>query len=136
MKNSKKEIILTTVLCVLPILAGLAVYKQLPNTIATHFGFNGEANGYSSKAFTVFGMPLMLAGFNLLLHFALNTDPKRQNISTSMRRIAIWTLPILSIFMYVVTIGKALGYDLHIETITPLLVGLLFIIIGNYLPKT
>ena len=135
MKN-KKEIILTTVICLLPMLAGLLLYSRLPDTIATHFGFNGEANGWSSKAFTVFGLPAFMAGVNLLLHFGLGTDPKKQNMNTALRNISIWSVPVLSVLVSAFVLSKALGYDSRIEIIMPLLMGLLFILIGNYLPKT
>ncbi len=135
MKN-KKELLVTTLLCLLPMLAGVLVYHRLPETIATHFGFNGEANGWSSRAFTVFGIPAFMAGINLLVQFALNSDPKKQNMSSALRTLSIWTVPLLSIFVSFMVLGNALGYEIHIETVTPLLIGLIFIAIGNFLPKT
>ena len=135
MKN-KREIIITTVVCLLPVLAGIYLYNRLPNTIATHWGMNGEADGWSSKAFTVFGLPAMLAGINLLMHFALRTDPKKQNMNHALRNIAIWTPPVISILASAFIYASALGYESRIELIVPMLTGLLFIIIGNYLPKT
>lgn len=136
MKKNKKEILLTTLLCLLPIFAGVLLYDRLPETIATHFGVNGEENGWSSRAFAVFGIPAFMAGINLLLHFSLNSDPKRQNMSPPLRTLSIWLVPLLSIFVSSIMLGKALGYVVHVETVAPLLVGLLFIAIGNYLPKT
>lgn len=135
MKN-RKELWLTTLLCLLPALAGALLYRRLPESVATHFGMNGEADGWSSRAFAVFGLPALTAGLNLLLHFALRSDPKRQNVSPVLRAIAVWTVPAVSIFAGAVTLGNALGYTVHVEVVTPLLVGLLFIAIGNYLPKT
>ena len=134
--NSKKEIIISTVICLLPILAGLYLYDRLPETIATHFGADGEANGWSSRTFAVFGLPALMAGINLLVWFALHTDPKKKNMNPALRTLALWIAPALSVFMYAMTMGNALGYATRIEIVTPLLVGLLFIVVGNYLPKT
>ena len=134
--NSRKEMILTTLICLLPMLAGLYLYDRLPETIATHFGVNGEANGWSSRAFTVFGLPALMAGCNLLVWFALRTDPKKQNMNPTLRALGGWTVPVLSVLLSAMTLGNALGYAMHIEIVTPLLLGLLFIVIGNYLPKT
>ena len=134
--NSKKEIIISTLICLLPILAGLYLYDRLPETIATHFGANGEANGWSSRAFAVFGLPAFMAGINLLVWFALHTDPKKKNMNPALRTLALWIAPTLSVLMYAMTMGNALGYATRIEIVTPLLVGLLFIVVGNYLPKT
>ena len=136
MKNNKRGIIISTLICLLPILAGLYLYDRLPETIATHFGANGEANGWSSRAFTVFGIPAFMAGCNLLAWFALHTDPKRRNMNPTLRAFALWTTPVLSVFVNAMTLGNALGYAMHIEVAVPLLLGLLFVVIGNYLPKT
>ena len=134
--NNKREIILTTVLCLVPMIAGAILYSRLPDTIATHFGADGQPDGWSGKAFAVFGLPAIMAGINLLLHFALRTDPKRRNMSPALYNISIWTVPAVSILANAFVFANALGYESRIEVILPLLVSLLFIVIGNYLPKT
>ena len=136
MKNNNKELVITTLICLLPILAGLYLYNRLPETIATHFGTNGEADGWSSRAFTVFGLPAIMAGLNLLVRFALDTYPKKSNMNQTLRGLAGWIMPVMSVLLSAMTLGNALGYAMHIETVVPLLVGLMLIVIGNYLPKT
>ena len=59
MKINKKELLLTSLVCLLPLLAGVALYPRLPETMATHWGFDGTANVWSSRAATVFGLPLL-----------------------------------------------------------------------------
>ncbi|MBP5749794.1 MAG: DUF1648 domain-containing protein [Firmicutes bacterium] len=135
MKN-KKEIVLTTAICLLPMAAGAILYSRLPDTIATHFDVNGQPDGWSGKAFAVFGLPAIIAAINLFMHFALRTDPKRQNMNPALRNIAIWTVPVVSVLTNAMVLSNALGYTSRIELILPLLVGVLFIAIGNYLPKT
>ena len=135
MKN-KSQIVLTTVLCLVPMIAGVILYSRLPDSIATHFGVDGQPDGWSSKAFAVFGLPAIIAGLNLLMHFGLRTDPKRKNMSPALFNIAIWTVPAVSIPTNAFVLANALGYESRIEVILPLLVSLLFIVIGNYLPKT
>ena len=68
MENVKKykiTIIITTLSTLLPILFGLIVWNRLPEQIATHWGADGQADGYSGKAFAVFGMPCILAVLQL-----------------------------------------------------------------------
>ncbi len=62
MKIDRKTVILTTLVCLLPIVAGVILYPQLPEQVATHWGFGNEPNGWSSKAFAVFGLPMIAAG--------------------------------------------------------------------------
>ena len=74
MKRNKKLLILTTLVCLLPILAGLAVYSRLPAELPTHFGMDGTPDGWSSRPMAVFGLPCFLAAGNLLLYFSLRSD--------------------------------------------------------------
>ena len=53
MKNNKREMLLTSLVCLLPLFAGAALYPRLPETMATHWDFAGNANGWSSRAATV-----------------------------------------------------------------------------------
>lgn len=136
MKLNKKWMIITTLICLLPIFAGLAVYGKLPEQVPTHFGFDGTPDGWSSKAVAVFGMPCLMAAINLLLYFGLNADPKKKNMGEAMVKISLGVVPVLSVLMSGMTLANALGYNTNIEMVIPLLMGVLFILIGNYLPKT
>lgn len=136
MKLNKKLLILTTVICLLPIMAGLAVYSRLPEQVPTHFDLSGTPNGYSSRPFAVFGLPCMMAALNLVLHIVTVKDPKRANVSAALKAVCLWLVPVLTVLCCGLCFGAALGYDVHMGTIAPCLVGVLFILIGNYLPKT
>ncbi len=135
MKN-KKTLVITSLICLLPIIVGALVYKRLPETIATHFDLNGNPDGWSSRAFAVFGLPAILLTVNLLLPFMLRADPKHENMSGALVNITIWTIPVLSLLCSGLTLGRALGYAVRIERVLPVFMGMLFILIGNYLPKT
>ena len=136
MKDHRTEALVTTLLCLLPALAGALIFQRLPETIATNFAFDGTANGWSSRGFAVFGIPAFMAGINLLLQFALRTDPKQQNMNPTLRTIAVWTVPAISVLVCALILGRALDYAVPVERVVPLLTGILFILIGNYLPKT
>ena len=49
MKKYKTTIIITTLITLLPIVIGLFLWNKLPDTLATHWGSDGTANGWSSK---------------------------------------------------------------------------------------
>ncbi len=135
MKN-KKTLIATTLVCLLPLIAGALVYSHLPEQVATHFDLHGNPDGWSSRAFAVFGLPGILLAVNLLMPFLLRADPKHENMSGALVNIVIWTVPVVSLLCSGLTLGRALGYDLRIEMVLPVFMGVLFILIGNYLPKT
>ena len=136
MKAEKRTMILTTLVCLLPLIAGALVYNKLPESVPVHFDFNGEPNGWAGRAVAAFGLPSLMLAINLFLPFALNADPKRQNMSEALKNVVIWTIPVLSVICSGATLAKGLGYDVKIEVILPVFMGLLFVIIGNYLPKT
>lgn len=136
MKVSKKMLVLTTLVCLLPVVAGLILYPQLPEQMATHWGFGNEPNGYSSKAFAVFGLPGLMAVLNLILPLALKADPKNANMSPVLFNVCLWIMPVVSVLCSAMTLGYALGYNVNIAKVIPMFIGVVFIVIGNYLPKT
>ena len=92
-----KAMLATTLLCLLPMVIGLALYVQLPESIATHFNLSNEVDGFSSKNFAVFGLPLLMALLNMFVHFMLNNDPKKANFSNHLTTLAKLFVPILSV---------------------------------------
>ena len=135
MKANKKTLIITSIVTILPVLIGIICWNRLPEVMATHFGFNNEANGFSSKAFAVFGLPLILLAVLWVGAFVTAHDPKRQNISPKMFSLMLWIAPVISLVAAATMYPVNLGYELNIVFFSELLLGLMFIIIGNYLPK-
>ena len=83
-------LILTSVITLLPIFIGLLLWRQLPASVATHFGVDNQPDGYCSKAFAVFGLPVMMLFFHLICIVATNIDPKRKNISKKVFHVVMW----------------------------------------------
>ena len=134
MKNNKREMLLTSLVCLLPLFAGAALYPRLPETMATHWDFSGNANGWSSRAATVFGLPLFILALHLVCFYAESRETKK-NRNPVLRTVLLWFCPAVSLLGGAVTLGTGLGYEMHISTVVPVFVGLLFLILGNYLPK-
>ena len=49
MKIDKKLLILTSASILVPMLIGCFFWQQLPQTVATHFDFSNQVNGFSSR---------------------------------------------------------------------------------------
>ena len=135
LKANRKTLIITSIVTILPMLIGIIYWNRLPDMMATHFGFNNEANGFSSKAFAVFGLPVILLAVLWVGAFITSHDPKKQNISAKMFSLMLWIVPVLSLVVAAAMYPVNLGYKLDITLFSELLLGLLFIIIGNFLPK-
>ena len=134
-RENKKTIIITAIVTLLPILAGVILWDKLPETMATHFGTRSDADGFSGKAFAVFGLPFILLGVHLLAAFVTAADPRKKNISPKMYSLVLWLIPIISVIMNAVIYAWNLGYQIRVTYIVQLLLGVSFIIIGNLLPK-
>lgn len=132
---NKKTIILTLLVTLLPMIVGLLLWKQLPDMIATHFDANNQPNGWSSKAFTVFAIPAILVGMQLICIFVTSQDPKRANISNKAFKLVVWIIPVCSLLVGAVSYMHALQIPVDIGMICSFFVGVILIILGNYLPK-
>lgn len=134
-KKYKTTLIFATLITLLPIVFGLIVWNKLPEQITTHWGADGQANGYSGKAFAVFGMPCILAVLQLFVTFITLNDPKRRNIHKKPLTLVLWIIPVMSLITNGITYAAALGMEIDIGIFVSMLVGILCIALGNYMPK-
>ena len=135
MKENRIKIIITSLITLAPILIGVLFWDRLPDQIATHFSQGNVPDGWSSKPMAVFGLPLILVALHLFCIFITLNDPKKKNIGRKILPIIFWMIPIISLLVNSATYGIALGLKIDIELIVSLLLGLLFIIFGNYMSK-
>jgi len=131
----KRNLLLTCACILLPVCAGVVLWGQLPERVPTHFDFYGVPDGWSSKAFAVFGLPLFLLGLQLLCAFAMSHDPKAGNVGGKIRALVLWICPAVSLFTAAMIYPNALGYSMNMTMFAMLLTGTLFVVLGNYLPK-
>ena len=135
-KKHLKTLIITTIVTLLPMLAGVILWNKLPEQFPIHFNAAGEVDGWSSKVFGVFGLPLILAAFQWLCGLgSLKLDPKAENLEGKVFSLVLWIIPVLSVVLNALGYCTALGMDMNVQIIMPLLIGLLMVIIGNWLPK-
>ena len=76
----KKTLIISSILILLPIVFGVALWDRLPDPMPTHFDADGVPNDWSSKPFTVFGIPLFLLAMQWVCLLATGTDPDRKSV--------------------------------------------------------
>ena len=135
LKANKKTLIIASIVTLLPVLIGIVLWNRLPDRMAIHFGINNEADGYSSKAVAVFWLPLFLLAVEWFGAFVMANDPKKQNISSKQFSFSLWIVPVVSLVMAAALYSYNLGYQVNFSFVAFLLLGIMFIIIGNYLPK-
>lgn len=123
----------------LMIAVSLWAWGQLPAgaQIAVHWNAAGEVDRYGSVWEGLFLMPSMIGLISVLFYFIPKIDPRRSNIAqsgTAYRAAWIGMLVFMSI-LHIALVLNALGYAVNIGLIVPVMVGILFLIIGNYMGK-
>lgn len=134
-RNNKGKAILSSILILLPILAGLILWKDLPDHMTTHWGFDGAADGWSSRNFAIFGLPLILLALHWFCLLITAKDPGNKNQSRKISGMVFWICPLTSLFTNSLIYFSALGREFKPEAFTFLFLGIIFIVIGNYMPK-
>lgn len=135
-KNNKFKFIISVIITLLPVLAGIIFWDKLPDNMVTHIGMDGTPDGLSSKLVTILVLPLIL----LVLHIVLLAitpliDKNMQDQNKKVLSTVFWIIPIISLFINGLMYSIAFGKTASIEIIMAVLFGLLFIFLGNYLPK-
>ena len=134
MKN-KKYWLITSAITLVPILLGLLLWNRLPDRLPTHFGVDGAADGWSGKGFAVFGIPLMMLGFHIVIFFATRLDKQNRGHNEKVMNLVGLIFPVMSIVNSVIIYAHAMELELNLSMLLFPMLGLLFIAVGNWLPK-
>jgi len=115
-------------------------WPQIPadKAIAVHWSATGAPNGYASKLWALLGLPLLAAAVATVLVLVPSFEPRARNLAMSGKAYLIaWIggLAVLAV-AYLALVLNATGHTVRIEVLSPIAVGALFVVIGNYLGKT
>ena len=135
MKAYKRTVLITCIVILLPMIIGFILWNRFPDRMPVHFGFSGEADGYGSKVYAIVGTPLILLGVQLLCAWFTTMDKRAMALSSKVINMVLWIIPITTWVVMVIMYMKALKSDINVPDITMILLGILFIVICNYLPK-
>lgn len=135
MLKKNKDVIFIALLCLLPLIYGFFMYDKLPEMLPTHWNFKGEIDGYTSKFSAIVYLPLALFAATLFSGFVTKEDPKNAENKPKIIRLSLVMLPIFSNILVISSMYIALGNKLNITMLIKLFIALVFIILGNYMPK-
>ena len=130
-----RSVLISCLLCLVPIVMSAIFYSRLPQQVPVHWDAAGNINGYAPRLFAAFGIPGIMLVINAFTWFWILHDPKRENASKAVRAIGLWMIPILSILVQGIILYNAIAEPFNFYTILTLAMGILFIVLGNYLPK-
>jgi len=114
-------------------------WRQVPagTQVPIHWNAAGQPDDYGNKAIGIFLLPLVALGVVLLLSLVRTIDPLRANIARSGQA---WRATLLGILLFMLTLHLAtmlnvVGYTFNIGYVVAPAVGIMFIIMGNYMGK-
>ncbi len=130
------DIILGSLICIIPMLIGIVFYKDLPDTMAIHFSQSGEANGFASKYFIVFIMPVLFAVLNIIVNLGLRRRDTKEHSAKGLQALGKWIVPPAAALTICLTFYQNLKPEENIvNSFILILIGSILIISGNYFPK-
>lgn len=135
LKNNKWKVIVSCIIILLPILFGLLLWDQLPDTMITHWGADGNADGTMKKGIAIFVLPLVFVALHLFALIVTSLDKSQKSQNKKALGIIFWIIPGLSLFVTGTFYAIALEKTQRIHLLLPLIIGLMFLFIGNYMPK-
>ena len=132
-KTLKKEWYVLLLLLI-PFIASIYFWDQLPDQVPTHFNIHGEADDWGPKWVNAFLLPAIGVFVYLLLIIVPAIDPKTKikNEQKPVAAIRILT-SVFMIFIYVFVMSASLGYEVDISLYIQMGLGALIMLIGNYM---
>ncbi len=113
------------------------LFPRLPEQMPTHRNAAGQVNGYTSRGVAVVIIPLIMLGVFALLEILPRTSPRGFEVSASSRAYAAIEICVITLLfaIHCLILATSIGQHIEMQIVIPLLVGALFIVIGNYLGK-
>ena len=131
MRVDKKSLFLGIAICLLPILMGMYYYNVLPEQIAVHFNAKGEPDNFVSKTYAIIGVPIFLAIVQGIISLVVDFDKTPKKGALIIKGI----IPLISVLVQGGIVAYALDNNFNVPQLTVFVIGIVFIILGNYLPK-
>lgn len=121
------------IIVVLSILGTALIYPYLPEQVPAHWNLQGEIDRYQAKS-SVFKMALLPLGLYLLMMYLPMIDPKKgsyEKHKNAYNLVQILVVLLLTVLHWI-SMLVALDFDIDVGFVVRILVGLMFIVIGNY----
>lgn len=119
------------------LLFALAEYSRLPSRIPTHWDLHSHVNGYGPRGTVLLIPAVAIVLFPLLGYVLPRIDPHHANYNKHEGSYwVVWNAVMVFVALVgVFVVGASLGWRTNVGLGVPLLVGLLFLVLGNVLGR-
>ncbi|MBO9128831.1 SdpI family protein [Bacillus sp. 165] len=124
-------------LLLISVVMSIVFYPLLPDQVPIHWNIAGEVDGYASKLFASIFSPLILGAMYVLFWILPKIDPRKENYQKFKGSYSIIIYAILTFLVIIqgTIITNGMGVTVHMDFIIFILIGLLFIVLGNYMQR-
>ena len=136
--NTRTTTIVVLLMVIVATVVGVLLWNRLPDPMASHWGPNDEVNGYVSKFWGVFLMPLITLGMLVLFSVIPSIDPLKANIAQfrDVFNLFITLIVAFMLYIYILSLRWNLGYtDFRMSQAMLPAMGILFFFVGYMLRK-
>lgn len=130
-----KSLIITCLICLVPILLGLVLWNKLPDSIAIHFDINNNPDNFASKEVAVIFLPVLMALLQVVCCLLTDLNAYHKGARVRFEIVTKLIIPIMTCILQCGMLLYSLGYKIDMRMFAIVIVGIIFLFIGNYLPK-
>lgn len=137
-KRINKKFLLSSLLCLVPVIVGMFIYNTLPEQIPTHWNLQGYVDGYSTKFVAVILLPMSMFICDLIMKIVIINDPKSKKrvYPKPVIMLIAFLLPILNMFIFSAQVVATKTFiNFSISSMIFCFIGIIFVILGLYLPE-
>ena len=136
MKNIRwKILIITCIVCLLPIFPGLFLWKELPADMAIHFNIAGQPDNFASKGVVVYGLPCLMMLLQIVCCVVNDINAYKYGSAPKLEMVTKWILPVIAVALQIVTLLFNLGWGVDIRKVVVMIIGCVFLAVGVCLPE-
>lgn len=121
---------------VMAIASGIA-YPRLPEQVPTHWDWQGQVNGWHTRGPAVVFLPMLALVMWGVLRALPSIDPRRANYRKFQPTYDFMIGAMLTAIalIHLMVLASAVGAPVAIHRVIPVAMGLMFVAIGNQLPR-
>lgn len=126
-------------LALIAAMAGFAalVFPSLPARIAVHWNWAGEVDGWMNRFPAAFLVPALALVLWALLRWLPRLDPRVAHYESfwDTYHLLVNLIIFFLALVHALVLGYALGWAVDVTSVVLALVGILFVVLGHYLPR-
>lgn len=134
-QKHKKLIVISILICLIPIVAGALFFNSAPDQIPTHFDANGIADVYQDKAAALFRMPIVVLILHISTIFVFSKPKNIEGQSEDTIKLLLFIFPIISLGVSALNYLNLFNVRLNLLSVALIMISLFFFVFGFFMPR-